>query len=153
MARIHTAHDGHQHPTLTPRKAPVPSRTDENSMAMELSASEIRADLVKILTYLKTNLASQEIGAFMMSDIQALLYAERVASYALYDYPRQFENDTHITFLWDTLSHIARTVTAWRTAISGGDGHMELMIIKKNIDVALDESQRMMEASDRHESV
>jgi hypothetical protein len=144
MPYIRAVDDSHQRSALK-IGGERPAQANENSMAMELNASEIRSDLVKILTYLKTNLAYQQgANTFLMTDVQALLYAERVASYALYDYPRQFEDDTHITFLWDTLNHIARTVTAWRTAKSGGDGQMELVIIKKNIDLALAESERLI---------
>jgi hypothetical protein len=115
-------------------------------MAMDLSAAEIRADMIKILTYLKTNLDDhqKDTRSFLMTDAQALLYAERTASYALHDYPRQFEGDSLITFLWDTFNGIVRTVVAWRTGKSGGDGQVELAIIKKNINFALAESQRVM---------
>jgi len=120
-----------------------PAHSAKNGMAMQLTAPEIRADMVKILTYLKAHLDSQQkqASSFLTTDIQALLYAERVASYALHDYPRQFENDALITFLWDTFNRIVRTVAAWRTGKSGGDGQVELALIRKNVDLALTESQ------------
>lgn len=143
MTRTHTSDHSHRHVTALPNSKA--SQTGENGMVMDLSAAEIRSDLVKILTYLKTNLASQhtDTSPFLTNPVQALLYAERVASYALHDYPRQFQGDTRITVLWDTLNRIAKTVAEWRDGDDQGDGELELAVLRDYIELALADSQVM----------
>jgi hypothetical protein len=107
-----------------------------------LSASEILGDLMKLLTYLKTNLAQQREGtsSFLSSRSQALVYSERVATYALQDYPRHVEGEPRITRLWDALYSIRQTVSTWRMNDYASDGQTELATIEKSVQDALQRS-------------
>jgi hypothetical protein len=107
--------------------------------ALPLSALEIRGDLTKLFHYLNINLAQYEEGSssFLKTHGEALLYAERVATYAIHDYPRHADGEPQVTTLWDALHRIRRTISAWRTGEHSGDGQTELSIIKKIIQNTL----------------
>jgi hypothetical protein len=106
-----------------------------------LTGTEILSDLLKMFQYLKTNLREQKTGKspFLKNDLQALLYAERVATYAMQDYPRQVEGLPIITTLWDALHRIRRIVSAWRTQDQAGNGQTELAVIERIVENALRE--------------
>lgn len=97
-----------------------------------LSGAEMRGDLIKLFHYLATNLAQYREGTstFLNSRMQALLYAERVATYALQDYPRQVEGEPYITTLWEGLNHVRCIVSAWRADENAGSGQTELATIE-----------------------
>lgn len=86
------------------------------SSGSELTAQEFRDDLSKIMSHLITQLSTHTAGVsvILKLPVQALLYVERTASYAIKDCPRTFENDSAITGLWDTLEHIYMAAIDWR---------------------------------------
>jgi hypothetical protein len=83
---------------------------------IELTAQEIREDLSKIMSHLITQLSMHGAGVsvILKLPVQALLYVERTASYAIKDYPRIFEGDSAITGLWDVLERIHIAAADWR---------------------------------------
>jgi hypothetical protein len=109
-----------------------------------LNSTGIRSDLRDIFHTLKTNLAQQRegISSFLETRMQALLYAERVTTQAMQEYPRQVDDAPYITKLWDSLHRIRRTASTWRTGEHSSDGQTELAIIENIIqNILLEDKQ------------
>jgi len=106
-----------------------------------LSGAEIRDDLIKLFHYLNISLTQYEEGSspFLKTHVEALLYAERVATHAVHDYPRRVEGEPQITLLWEILHRIRRTISTWRTGEYSGDGQTELTIVEHIIQNTLRE--------------
>lgn len=105
----------------------------------DLTADEIRDDLSKILAHLITQISTHSAGMSIILKMpaQALLYAERTATYALSDYPRVFENDIVITGLWDALERIYLAAAEWRKDANKGDGRTVIVSIDRIAKAAI----------------
>jgi hypothetical protein len=128
-----------KHQTTTPANLLLDVLKNDAPTGTPPSPADIHSDLLKLLNYLKINLADQREGtsSFLASHAQALVYAERVATYAMQDYPRHVEGAPEITPLWDALHRIRRIVSAWRTGEHTSDGRTELAIIESIVQAAL----------------
>jgi hypothetical protein len=104
-----------------------------------LTPDEIRRELKDIITHLASRLMQYEKGfsTFIRNPTHALDYAERVAAYAIKDYPREFQGDPDISGLWDTLKTIHTIGYAWRKSEQKEDGQTVIDRVNKIADDAI----------------
>jgi hypothetical protein len=121
------------------RNARLNESRNKRRSGVELGAEEIRDDLNKILSHLITQLSTHTAGMSIILKMpaQALLYAERTATYALTDYPRSFENDIAITGLWDALERIYIAASDWRKDPNKADGRAVIVSIDRMAKAAV----------------
>lgn len=121
------------------RNARLTEARNKRRSGVELAAEEIRDDLSKIVSHLITQIGTHTAGRSIMLKLpaQALLYAERTATYALSDYPRSFENDIAITGLWDALERISIAAADWRKDTNKGDGRAVITGIERIAKAAM----------------
>lgn len=114
--------DGRLAQALKRRRAGVP-----------LSAEEVRRDLKAVLSQLTVAFMQYEhsFSTFLRTPAHALDYAERVAAYAMKDYPREFEDDADILGMWDTLKTIHVLGYAWRKGEDKTDGKQLVVTVNK----------------------
>jgi len=114
------------------------SRT-KRRLGTPLTADEICDDLLKIITHLIAQLGTHNSGMSIILKMpaQALLYAERTASYAINDYGRVFENDATIMSLWDALERISMAAADWRKDANKGDGKSVIVSIERMANAAI----------------
>jgi hypothetical protein len=104
-----------------------------------LTAEEVRRDLKAVLSQLTVSFMQYEhsFSTFLRTPAHALDYAERVAAYAMKDYPRDFEADADITGLWDTLKTIHLIGYGWRKGEDKTDGKTLVGTVNKIANEAL----------------
>ena len=121
------------------RRARLKESRAKRRLGTLLTADEICDDLVKIITHLITQLGTHNAGMSIILKMpaQALLYAERTASYAINDYVRVFENDTTIISLWDALERICIAAADWRKDSDKGDGKSVIVSIERIAKAAI----------------
>jgi len=108
-------------------------------LQMPLTASELRGDLQETISALLSRLNEYEdsVLTVLTTPAYALDYCERSANYAIQDYPREFEDDSDITGLWDTLNDIFTAAQAWRKGAYKGDGTAVISAIQRVAENAL----------------
>ena len=105
----------------------------------ELTAEEIRNDLLKLLTHLMTQLSAHIAGISVILKLpaQALLYAERTATYAIHDYPRAYQNDRAIKDVWDVLECIYMVSAYRRKEGAKGDARAVILSLHHIVRTAI----------------
>lgn len=104
-----------------------------------LTAQEVITDLKRILGQMTERIMVYGNGGRRMLETPAhvLAYVERAATYAMKDYPREFEGDRHILNLWDALDNIHTSARAWRLGEYSGDGTAVIASIVRAAHAAL----------------
>lgn len=114
--------------------------TKRRRAGIPLTVEEVRRELKQVLTHLTSRIMQYDQGfsTFLRNPTHALDYAERVAAYAIKDYPREMNGDAEVMGLWNTLNRIHTIGYAWR---KGDDKSQGKAVVESVNKIALDSLQ------------
>jgi len=122
------------------RETRVGAANKRRRSGIPLTSEEVYRDLKAVLSQLMVSFMQYDKGfsTFLRTPSHALDYAERVAAYAMKDYPRDFEADKDIAGVWDALNNIHVIGYAWRKGRDKTDGKALVVTVNKIATEALD---------------
>lgn len=104
-----------------------------------LTVAEIENDLRGVLASLISHLLeyNNNLSGILKHPTHAVIYCEQSTSYALNDYPQDYEGDKDIYGLWSSLERIYMVARAWRIGEYRCPGEAVLAYIEKTAHDAM----------------
>jgi hypothetical protein len=104
-----------------------------------LTSDEIKSDLRGVLTSMMYHLTeyNNNLSGILKSPNHAVIYCEQSTSYALSDYPKDYEDNKDIYGLWHALERIYTVARAWRVGEYRCKGDAVIAYIEKTAHDAM----------------